>query len=79
MNRVIVVTGLLIVLAAAGCGGGSVEHEYIKSPQYSGQRTRIHVQSHDELSGYRVVKGQPVNLHIHTTSGQSICIEITTD
>ena len=45
----------------------------------SGQRTRIHVRSHDEPSGYRVVEGQPVHVHVHSGNGQSICIEITTD
>ena len=79
MNRIVTVAGLLIVVTAAGCGGGSVEHEYVESPEFSGQRTRIHVRSHDEPKGYRVVEGQPVNLHIHTSNGQSVCIEITAD
>jgi len=80
MNRIIIVAGLLVVITAAGCGGGSVEHEKFESPQFSGQRTRIHVRSHDEpSSGYRVVEGQPVHVHVHATGGQSVCIEITTD
>lgn len=62
-----------------GCGRGSVEHEVYESPEYSGQRTRIHVQSHDEPSGgYQVVEGQPIHLHVHAGNGQSVCIEITT-
>lgn len=55
-------------------------HSFYESPEYSCERTmtRIHVRSHDEPSGgYRVVEGSPVNLHIHTASGQSICIEIS--
>ena len=79
MNRIIIIAGLLIVVTAAGCGSGSVEHEYIESPQFSGQRTRIKVRSREELSGYRVIEGQPVNVHVHAGNGKSICIEITTD
>ena len=79
MKPIIIVAGLLIVVSVAGCGGGSVEHEYIESPQFSGQRTRIHVRSHDEPTGYRVVEGQLVHIHVHAGSGHSICIEITTD
>lgn len=80
MNRIIVVAELLIVVSVAGCGGGSVEHEHFESPEFSGQRTRIHVRSHDEPSGgYRVVEGQPIHVHVHAGNRQSVCIEITTE
>ena len=79
MNRIVIVAGLLIVVSAVGCGGGSVEHEYVEYPEFSSQRTRIHVRSHDEGSDYRVVEGQPVHIHVHAGNGQSVCIEITTD
>ena len=77
MKHAIVLAGLVTV---AGCGGGSVEHEYIESSEFSGQRTKIHVRSHDEPSGgYRVVKGQPVHVHVHAGGGRTVCIEMTTD
>ncbi len=60
----------------------ATEHEFYKSPDFSGERsvTRILVRSHDApSSGYRVVEGQPINLHIHTGDGQTVCIEITTE
>ena len=79
MDRTIIIAGLLIFVTVAGCGGGSVEHESSESPQFTCQRTRIHVRSHDEPSGYRVVEGQPVHVHVHSGNGQSVCIEITQD
>jgi len=80
MRTVVIFAGLFAIVSITGCGGGSVGHEFYESEDYSGQRTRIHVQAHDEPSdGYRVVEGSPVNLHIHTASGQSICIEISTE
>ena len=84
MSRVIVVAGILIVVTAAGCGGGSVEHEYYESPEYVGQRTRIYVRSHDEDGGYRVVVncgadgGQTVDhLHFHLLGGRSMTESIS--
>ena len=78
MKQIVIFVGLFIVVTIAGCGGGSVEHEYIESPEFSGQPTRIQVRSHDQPSGYRVVEGQPVHVHVQAGDGQSICIEITT-
>jgi hypothetical protein len=83
MRNVVICAGLFAIVAVAGCGGGSVEHEheYYDSPDYSGERTmtRIHVQSHDDPStGYRVIEGQPIHVHIHAENGRSICIEIST-
>ena len=79
MRTIVTFVGLFTIVCVAGCGGGSVEHEYYESEDYSGQRTRIHVQAHDERSGgYRVVEGQSVDVHVHAENGQSVCIEITT-
>ena len=77
MRTVVVIVGLVAIVCIAGCGGGSVEHEQFESPDFSGQRTKIHV--HDEPSGdYRVADGQSVHVHVHAGNGQSVCIEITT-
>lgn len=66
MRNFVVIAGFVTVVSITGCGGGSVEHEHFESPEFSGQRTRIHVQSHDAPSGgYRVVEGQPIHVHIH--------------
>lgn len=79
MNRVVIFVGIVSVVTVSGCGGGSVEHEQFESPEFSGQRTRIHVQSNDSSRpSHRVVEDQPINLHFHSANGQSICIEITT-
>ena len=78
MNRVIIVARIVTVVTITGCGGG-VEHESYEPPHFSGQRTRIHVKSHgDQSTSYRFVDGQSINLHVHTSGGQSACIEITT-
>ncbi len=63
-------------------GGKATEHEFYESPDFSGERsvTRILVRSLDAPSrGYRVVEGQPINLHIHTGNGLTVSIEITTE
>ncbi len=75
MRTVVIFAGLFAIVCVAGCGGGSVEHEYYESEDFSGQRTRIQVQAHDEpIGGYRVVEGQPVHVHIHAENGRSVCI-----
>ena len=77
MGTVVAIAGLVTIVCVAGCGGGSVEHEYYESEDNSGQRTKIHVRSHDE-GGYRVVDGHPVHVHVHAGNGRSVCIEIST-
>ena len=79
MRNFVAIAGLFTAASIAGCGGGSVEHEHFESHEFSGQRTRIHVRSHDEPSGdYRLVEGQPIHVHIHAGGGRSVCVEIST-